>query len=508
MATKHSDVPGGLSVQSIKSERIKAMLDQGMTVAEIVAETRFSQSYVYKQRPISRPTTRITPEEQGRYIEQYQSGDPISVIAERAGRSTQSVHAALRRAGVTMRKAAPPRRVTPKPSGTQATRLASAILHLWDDRQTIASIAHDLSCGENTVRRVLDANRPGERLSRLVVVPRTVCEGCGESYPAESFPERLDRPGKRHARCFACLRDWRRQWQKANPERNREGVRRRRARLRNARQIHYRDSDIFERDGGACWFCTLPVDPNLSFPDPKAMVIHHLHPIAKQGPDIPKNVALAHYDCNHKAKDAYDPPFARWVVSQIPITEARTLVKERHYLHRVGPISYAFGLYDNQDRIRGVITFGSPTSNRIVRSVTDAEVTVLELSRLWIEDQTPFGGGSWFLSRALRMLPAAIVISYADNDVQDPWGHSHDGGVYRACSLNYSGTSRPATEYRLPGSSRNVGKHTAGSEPHRVSPKSRYWTVTGTARQKRTLRAVMKWPVLPYLKIDRQGSGE
>lgn len=495
-------------MQSTKSERIKTMFDQGISVAQIVAETGFSQSYVYKQRSGIRTTTRITSEEQERYVEWYGRGDTIAVIAKRVGRSTQSVHAALRRANVAMRKAAPPKTAKPRSSGTKATRLAQAILHLWDDGQTITSIAHDLSCGENTVRRVLDTRRPGERHLRLVPTSRTVCEGCGESYPAESFPDRSDRPGKRHARCHACLRDWRRQWQKANPGRNREGVRRRRARLRNSRQIHYRDADIFARDGGRCWFCSLPVDPGLSHPHPEAMVIHHIHPISKQGPDIPKNVSLAHYTCNHKAKDAYEPPFADWLVSEIPIPEARALIKEHHYLHRVGPISHAFGLYDDQDQVGGIVTFGSPTSNRIVRSVTDAEVTVLELNRLLIGDEAPFGAGSWFLSRALRMLPAAIVVSYADNDIQDRWGHSHDGGVYRACSFNYSGTSKPATEYRLPGSSRNVGKHTEGSEPHRVSPKSRYWTVTGTAKQKRQLRSAMRWPVLPYIKIDRQESAK
>lgn len=381
-------------------------------------------------------------------------------------------------------------------------RLKDAILAKWDARVPIEVIARDLNCGTNTVRRSVDEHRPGERLARAAPKACTAqeCQGCHEVFPIEEYPFRSDRPDKRHARCTACLRDWRRTWQHENPERNREGVRRRRARLRISRTEEYRDGEIYERDEGLCFFCRLPVDRALKYPDRKSMVVHHLHPIAKNGPDIRKNVALAHYDCNQKAKDRYQSPFSAWVAHQIPVSLARKLVIEHHYLHRMAPMSFAFGLSDGADILRGVISFGSPSSWRTVCSVTEARTSkVLELNRLWISDDAPFGAGSWFIPRALRMLPAAIIIAYADTEITDPrYGTCHDGAIYRACSFLYSGTSRPSTEWRLPGSSRNSGR-VEGAKPVHVSPKARYWTITGPKIQRRALRKECLWPSLEYL---------
>jgi hypothetical protein len=230
------------------------------------------------------------------------------------------------------------------------------------------------------------------------------------------------------------------------------------------------------------------------------MVVHHVHPIAKRGPDIKKNVAIAHYDCNHKAKDKYDPPFYSWVVSPIPYHQAKMSIEKHHYLHRVGLVSFAFGLFDGADTLVGVVTFGSPPSQRITQSVTGGDARVLSLNRLWIADEAPFGAGSFFLARALRQLPQAIIVSYADTEITDPrYGTTHSGALYRACSFAYSGTSAPATEWRLPGGERNVGQKTEGAVPVRVSPKARYWTVTGSRRQRRKLREECLWPVISYL---------
>lgn len=386
-------------------------------------------------------------------------------------------------------------------SNTKSVRLSAEILRLWDaGNDGVSQIALAVGCGDSTVRRVVNAQRPGEIASRANrIVPEKVCTVCGETQPLERFPFRQDRPGVRESRCFPCLRDWRRAYQHQNPDRNREGVRRRRARLRQAQTEPYRDDEIFDRDKGMCWFCKEPVDKSLVWPDPKKMVIHHLHPISKWGPDIKKNVALAHYECNHRAKNKYQPTWDDYVVSELPYADAKRLIEQYHYSHRIGLVSRAFGLFDSENSVVGVVTFGTPPSHRIATSVTDDPgVTVLMLARLWISDETPFGAGSWFLSRALRLLPAAIVVSYADTAIKDTrYGTAHDGGIYRACSFNYAGTTRPNTEWRLPGQQRNVGKNTPGAVQVEVSPKTRYWTVTGTQKQRRALRRKCKWGVLP-----------
>ena len=199
------------------------------------------------------------------------------------------------------------------------------------------------------------------------------------------------------------------------------------------------------------------------------------------------------------ARDYYKPAFSTWVVGPVPNVEARDVLIEKHYLHRKANISYAYGAYDTDHNLMAVVSFGSPTSFRVVRSASDEPFTVIELNRLWIDDDAPFGLGSWFLSRALKQLPAYIVVAYADLSITDPrYGTAHDGAIYRACSFNYAGASRPNTEWQLPGKSRNVGKHVLGSVQVVTSPKRRFWTVTGTKADKRRLRKVCKWATLPY----------
>jgi len=312
----------------------------------------------------------------------------------------------------------------------------------------------------------------------------------------EEFPSRSDRPGKHFSMCFSCRLDWAQDYQRTHPERNREGVRRRRARLRHARAEPYQDQEIFLRDKGKCFFCRADVDPSLRYPDPQALVVHHIHPISKGGPDIRKNVAIAHLRCNQATKDTYDPGFNRWAVAPISNILAREVIVERHYLHRGAPISYAYGAFDG-DALRGVVIFGSPSSHRISKSACDDFSAVIELNRLWIDDDAPFGIGSWFLSRALISLPPFIVVAYADTAIVDGrYGTHHRGTIYRACSFLYAGVSRPNVEWRIPGKSRNVGKHHSESVRHEVSPKARYWTTTGNRAEKKKLRRMCKWPVL------------
>lgn len=394
--------------------------------------------------------------------------------------------------------------MSPQPKvNTKKVRIAESVLARWDSGDAIAVIARDEECGTNTVRRIVDQQRPGERLARQIVVERDtkVCTECGKDLVLDQFPPRPDREGKLHAKCYACLRDWFSSWQRANPDRNREGSRRR-ARMRKSRTHHYRDSDIYERDGGLCLFCHDSIDLSLSHPDPFALSIHHIHPISKMGPDVPSNVACAHFVCNHQAKDRYESPFIGWYVAPIPRVEAREIMAECHYLHRRPLTSFAFGLFDASGELTGAITFGSPSSNRIVKSVTASDVRVLELNRLWIKDGAPHGSGSFFITRAVKQLPAAIVISYADLGVTDPrYDTVHTGSVYRACSWNYGGTSAPAQEWRIPGEYRNVGRGVEGSVLSEVTPKSRYWTLSGTRTDRKSLLHTIRWVSLPYPKI-------
>jgi hypothetical protein len=347
------------------------------------------------------------------------------------------------------------------------------------------------------------------------------CTVCKKTKPIDDFPFRYDRPDRRESRCHDCvgriraknlveynethresIRENKRDYRKRKPETHRKAGRKRLARKNRVRHESYTDEQIRDRDQGLCYFCKEWVDPSLIYPDLRSEVIHHIHPFAKHGPNIPKNVALAHSQCNNKNKDKYTFVFAKgWSVTPITNQLARQIAKDKHYLHRAPNTSYAFGLFQDGDKDpQGIVIFGSPSSGRITKSICSIDLTkVIELNRLWCHDDAPFGAASWLVSKALKSLPPYIVVAYADTGITDTRnGRSHDGSIYRALSFNYAGQSKPSKDWRLPGSTRNVGKKTPGSICHEVTPKNRFWTVTGNKKEKKILRSMCEWPSLPY----------
>lgn len=335
------------------------------------------------------------------------------------------------------------------------------------------------------------------------------CTRCEETKPIEEFSFRNDRPEKRRSQCIPCWKEVcsernhryseenfekiaasKRKYHAANPGYNDVSIRRRRARAARVKTEDFTRAEIRERDGDRCYLCGGDIDPSLKWPDPYAATLHHLHPISKYGPNIAQNTVLAHSRCNIQQKNGYKSPFVDWRVSPIDRDMARTLAEEHHYMHRKPNISFAFGLFDSVDELRGFSTFGTPTSSRIGRSIFPSDIKrVIEFNRLWIEDSVPYGAATWFVSRALKELPPLIVVTYADLSA------GHTGSVYRALSFNFAGQTKPRKEYRLPGKSRNVGK-VPGAVQCVVPARRRFWTVTGTPAQKRALRSLVEWPSL------------
>lgn len=188
-------------------------------------------------------------------------------------------------------------------------------------------------------------------------------------------------------------------------------------------------------------------------------------------------------------------------VKRIASKQALRLVIKNHYLHRRCGISYAFGLVQN-GKVRGVLTFGVPALTIRVSACPCDPDSVMELNRLWISDTMPYGIASWFISKAFSELPPLIIVSYADTQA------IHTGGMYRASSFNYAGWSD--MECVTPKTSAIVGNAHSKSSWEAIAsgravgvrlrrlPKIRYWTVTGSRREKRFLRGVINWPSLDW----------
>ena len=186
-------------------------------------------------------------------------------------------------------------------------------------------------------------------------------------------------------------------------------------------------------------------------------------------------------------------------VDPVDSRTAATAVVLHHYLHRRPPISYAYALrLDN--KLVGVVTFGTPPSRHLQKSACPTDpAQVIELNRLWVDDVMPRNTESWFVARALALLPPVIVVSYADTT------HGHSGYVYRALNFNYAGWTdmerrTPRYDY-LPedpaAHSRDAFRNGYTSKVRR-RPKVKYWIVTGNKSDRRRLAALCGWPVLDW----------
>lgn len=203
-----------------------------------------------------------------------------------------------------------------------------------------------------------------------------------------------------------------------------------------------------------------------------------------------------------------------------------------HYLHRrpVAPL-YSFGLFSPMCRLVGAMTFGALPSMAAARGVCGVEEAahVTQLSRLWVADEVPKNGESFFIGKALTVLradrvPHDIIVSYADSAA------GHEGGIYRAANFLFTGTSIPMRDpvpLDFPGHRLSAGKTTHLRDWYRShvgdptgkttfdfmeakygagkvgwverSRKNRYVLLNGWNRVRRAeQRKKMKWPVLPY----------
>ena len=190
------------------------------------------------------------------------------------------------------------------------------------------------------------------------------------------------------------------------------------------------------------------------------------------------------------------------VVKPIASRDAREFVKKHHYSGKVAANSQLhLGVFWN-NKLEGVMQFGpSLDKSRIIPLVEGTGWNdFLELNRMAFSDVLPRNSESWFISRALALLPPKIVLSYADTAA------GHMGYVYRASNFHYAGWTdmdrkTPRFDYITP------GMHTRDAfrkgerrftERVRRKPKVRYWITTGNRRERKALEAQCLWPKMDW----------
>ena len=178
-----------------------------------------------------------------------------------------------------------------------------------------------------------------------------------------------------------------------------------------------------------------------------------------------------------------------------------------HYAKRWPSISYAYGLFDD-DELIGCVTYGTPASATLRAGIAGIENAgkVLELNRLVLKYNEK-NQASFLVGYSLRKLPHnRYIISFADI------AQGHNGGVYRASNFMYCGLSAKRTDWKVKGMEHLHGQTIADEfrgSPNRAacmrekygdnfylaprSRKHRYIYVTGKNPEKRRMVELLRY---------------
>lgn len=200
-------------------------------------------------------------------------------------------------------------------------------------------------------------------------------------------------------------------------------------------------------------------------------------------------------------------------VKKISRSDCEPFIIGIHYAKRWPSISYAFGLYKDEDLV-GVCTYGTPASATLRSGIAGLEMSahVLELNRLCLKDNIK-NEASILVSKSLKMLGDKIVVSFADKE------QGHVGYVYQACNFLYCGLSAKRTDWKVKGLEHLHGQTIADKfrgEPNRAkamrdyygddfylaprSRKHRYIYICGSRKFRSMSISKIKYRITPYPK--------
>ena len=199
-------------------------------------------------------------------------------------------------------------------------------------------------------------------------------------------------------------------------------------------------------------------------------------------------------------------------VAPIKNEEVAPWLLEKHYAKRIPQIMFAFGLYEIEGGLVGVITYGIPASPALCMGICGKEYSdkVLELNRICLMDNAK-NQASFLVANSIKLLPKpTIVVSYAD------MGQGHVGYVYQATNFIYTGLSANRVDWTVKGlehkHSKTISdgmtlesiKEKYGDDFYYTerSRKHRYIFFHGNKTQKKILNSKLMYKVEPYPKGD------
>ncbi len=210
-----------------------------------------------------------------------------------------------------------------------------------------------------------------------------------------------------------------------------------------------------------------------------------------------------------------------YTVKSIDNFQCKDWITHKHYAKRMPPISYAFGIFNLDNNLIGICSFGRPISNPLKIGVCGEQYSefVYELNRLVINETDEKNILSFFVSKCLSMLPKPmIIVSYADTS------QNHHGYIYQATNFIYTGLSAEFDDYAIEGMEHlhnaTVFEKTKRGSKNRVEQlkakfgdklyskprdrKHRYIYFLGTRNQKLNFNKSLNYKIEPYPKGENK----
>ena len=189
-------------------------------------------------------------------------------------------------------------------------------------------------------------------------------------------------------------------------------------------------------------------------------------------------------------------------VERITYNDTKPFILDIHYAKRMPSISYAYGLFLNNDLV-GIVSYGSPASPSLCKGIAGLENKsfVIELNRLVLKYNRK-NEASMLVGKSLQLLPKPkIIVSYADTN------QNHVGFIYQATNFYFTGTSKPRTD--MAGKNGKHSRHHLGDKTKRIfrSAKHRYVYLVGNKKDKKKLLKELKYPILDYPKKNEVVNG-
>lgn len=153
--------------------------------------------------------------------------------------------------------------------------------------------------------------------------------------------------------------------------------------------------------------------------------------------------------------------------------------------------------------------YGTPSAAALRAGIAgeDEALNVIELTRLWVDDDAPRNGESFLIGRSIKQCGKEIVVSFADT------AENHLGIIYQATNWLYTGLSAKRTDWVIEGEDKHnlslTDRYSAAEVREKYgdkfrlqerSRKHRYIFINAKGHRRKELLEKLRYDVVPYPK--------